>query len=635
MATDPDVLIASAIDRANSTASDAASAISAINVSFGTVGEPDGATLPLRQYPDYVRPSSDNTVTPVYEPPEAPLPSTPSLRSVGTVAMPVFPARPDEIVTSDLFNQVAPTSNIPDWNEAEPDLIVDDLIAEMSAIATPTIREFDFPALSALSIRDTPAIDIPAYDAPQAPDALIDPSNYANDFQASYERMSPDMQAFINDYVTNTLNTYCPGFVAARDTLEGKLQSGMTGTVLPDEIESAMFTRARGRVENEFTGVERGLIESYATRGFNAPPGAVMAGIHAGRLKGAEALANQATDIYIDRKKMEVQHLQFVMGLAATYVQSIFQLTVQYAEAGGRVIQYATAFAAEKTEKSIKVYEHLIERSKLAIAIMEQLGRQYEVKLKAALAGLDGYKLELEVEKSKKEVEIAQIKAIESQISAQEINVRLYTALIDAIQKKGGLEELKLKGYQIRSDVFKTRIQAQVAGFDVYKASLDGDKAKLEGRMTKLKLYETELQAIKTELEANIQAVQSTIEANKSDIAIYQADADVYKLSASVALQKFSQMAELKKLGQTIYATELQGSIDIFKAETAQIAAITESILREYEGRIKSFATSGELNLEYMKIHQQSAIAIGQLSASIAAAASGSVNAMASTAATA
>lgn len=629
MAIDPDALISAAIARADATAADARSAISDIAVDAPRAGSVGGVNISTN-YPSYVKPVADNTVTPVYEPPAASLPNAPVLRSVGSVAIPVFPTKPSDIVTNDLFTQVAPTANIPDWNEAEPALIVDQLIAEMSAIAAPVIRQFDFPVLSALSIRATPTLDIPAYDAPVAPDTLIDPENYAERMQESYDRMVPEMQNWVNDHVTNTLATYCPGLAVARDALEGKIQDGLNGTVLPDAIEAAMFTRARGRIENEFNVVEQGLLESYATRGFNAPPGAVMSGMQIGRLKGAEALANQATDIYIERRKMEVQHLQFVMGLANTYVLAVFNLTVQYAEAGGRTIQYATAFAAEKTEKLIKVYEHLVERSKLVIAVMDVLGRQYDSKLKAALAVMEGFKLELEAEKAKKDVEIAQIKAIESQINAQEVNVRLYSALIDAIQKKGGLEELKLKGYQIRSDVYRTRIQAQVAGFDVYKASLDGDKAKLDGRLTSLTIYETQLKAVIAELDANVKSVGSVIQANESDIKVFEAGAEVYKLSANVALQKFTQMAELKKLGQTIYATELQGGIDIFKAETAQVASINDSILRSYEGFVKSFMATQEIDVEYLKIHQQAAIAIGTLSASIAAAASGSVNAMAS-----
>lgn len=632
MAIDPEQLINAAISRADATQAAAQAAINDIGTNRTTYfGAPTVDIFPyLRGFPDYKKPNAENSPSPIYESPEAPLPDAPTFEAVDKIAKPQFPTKPSKVVISDLFNQQAPSMTIPDWNETEPDLMVDSLVDEMNDLVKPVLKEFDFPVLSALSLRDAPTITVPAYDAPVAPTALTDPSAYNTDFQDTYNQMTPDMQAFINDTVNSRLSAYCPGFATTRSLLETKLQDGMNSTVLPDQIESAMFTRARGRVEKEYAALEANIYAEGEKRGFFNAPGEIKGRAFQARLDSAGALSNQANEVYIDRKKMEVQHLQFVMGLSSSYVSTIFNLTVQYADAAGKTMQMATAFSSEKTDKLMKVYEHMIEKAKLAIAVMDELGKQYDTRLKAALAELEGFKLELEAEKAKKDVEIAQVQAIESQIRAQDNNVKLYSALIDAIARKGALEELKIKGYTVRSDVFKNRVQAQIAGFDVYKAALDGDKSKLEARLTDYKLYETELKAVDMELEANIKSVQSVIESNKAELQVFAAGSEVYKLSAQAALQKFTQLAEVKKLAQAIYKTELEGGINIFEAESKQVASIIEAVLREYEGRIRSFVSTGGLNMEQVKLQQQASVAVAELSSHVAAAASGAVNSMVS-----
>lgn len=630
MSIDPELLVSNAIARADSTAASAEQAIDDIKSHRISYSYGPTVNVDFNGFPNYVKPATDKTPFPVYETPAAALPVTPVLKAVSDVTVPAFPDAPSAIVTSDLFKQQSPSTNIPDWTEADPELMIDSLISEMNAIAKPVIDDFEFPALSAMVLRDAPSLSIPGYSAPLTPDTLIEPINYSNDFQANYNRMLPEMQGFINDKVASTLDTYCPGFTSTRNALDAKLSAGLTSTVLPDQIENAMFTRANARAAVEYDAAIYDSFDEFTKSGLMQPPGLAVGRQFEAKMKKAGSLANQANEIYMDRKKMEVQHLQFVMGLASTYRQTVLQLTVQYAEMMGKTIQYATAFSAEKTDRLIKVYDHLIERQRMIIAVMDVLGRQFEIRLKAALAELDGFKLELEAEKAKKDVENAQVQAIESRIRAQDNKVKLYSELISAISKKGALEELKIKGYDIRANAYKTRLQAQLAGFDVYKASLEGDKAKLDGRMTSYTIYEAQLKAVTAELDAHFKSAQNTIEANRSKVQAFEAGASVYKMSAEAALQKFTQLAEIKKLGQSIYSTELNAGIEVFKAETQQVTAKIDAVLREYEGRIKSFVSSGELNLENSKMNQQAAIAVATLSGDIAAAASGAINSMAS-----
>ncbi|MDD4995816.1 MAG: hypothetical protein PHW53_05140 [Patescibacteria group bacterium] len=632
MAIDPEVIISAALARADEFSGAASAALGQINTSTGIQGAINSPNVnPVIQ--PYSPPSRDSTPTPVYEPPITALPVAPELADVATIAKPVFPGAPT-LATSGLFTQVAPSANIPSWNEAEPDLRVDALVAEMDSLLLPVLRQFDFPDITPLAIADAPTLTLPGYDAPVAPDAIRDPNNYAAEMEARYNAALPEIQAFIDDKVSTWIATYAPEYQSHLSQLAAKITSGMDATVLPDQIEAAMYTRARGRIEQEFHAAEQGLLETYSKRGFYEPPGALLAGLRAGRMKGAEALANTSTDIYIERRKTEVQHLQFIMNLASSQIQSVRSLAVQYAGIIGNSVSQAISYSNQVGEMSIKVYEHLASKANLAIAVMNALGNQYEIRLKAALSALDGYKLQLEAEKAKKDVEIAQLSVIEAQIKTQELEISRYSAVIEAIGRKANVEELKLKGYTTRADVFKTQIQSQVAGFDVYKAALAGDQSKLDGELSKLKIYESQLKAIELELEANIKSTESTIATNDAKIKVFENHADVYKLDLESALKRFAALVEVKKLGQAIYGTEVDAAVRVFEGHLQVPKILADAVLREYEGRVRAAESATRVTVERAKIAQTGSIAIADGFCSIAAASIGSTNSVVSAAST-
>ncbi len=581
--------------------------------------------------PEYVTPVKDATAMPVYEPPLAPLPTAPNLAPIGAITMPVARTEPT-LNTSGLFQQVAPSANLPDFNEAEPDLHITELVAEMDAIAAPVLQTIDIPTLTLLNIRDTPTLDLPTYVAPAAPDALRDPVDYGAAMEATYSKMLPEMQAFIDDKVSVWVTQYSPEYADWTTLLQAKVTAALSGEVLPDQFETAMYTRARGRIEQEFQTTEQGLLETYSKRGFFEPPGALLAGLHAGRLKGAESLANTSTDIYIERRKTEVQHMQFVMNLASTQIQSVRNFAIAYAGVVGNSIQQSVNYASSVTDKLTKIYDHLIARAEMSIKIMEALNAQYEVKLKAALSALDGFRLELEAEKTKKDVEIAQLQFVESQIKIQELEVQRYSALIDAVAKKSAMEELKLKGYEIRSDIFKNTTNAKLAAFDVYKASIDGDKAKMEGEKLKLEVYEELIKTDQINLESQVKAMEATEKANNAQIEIFRAGGEVYKLDSEAALTKFNAYAEVKKLTQSIYGQELNNAIESFKANLEIPKVLMNAMIEQYKLSVQAAISEAELDIKKLSISERaSEQAVGAYQA-MASSALGSLNSVVSSA---
>lgn len=581
--------------------------------------------------PAYVSPVQESVAMPVYVPPNAVLPTAPVLTDVGAITMPAERVEPT-LNTSGLFQQVAPSSNLPDFNEAEPDLAIDSLVAEMTALAEPTLTAFSFPTISSLTLPTAPTLTLPNFDAVATPDSVRDPVDYAANFDTKYHQMSPEMQAWVDDKTNTWVSTYAPEYSPWVISLQAKVTDGMAGTVLPDQFEAAMFVRAQGRIEREFTATENGAYTTFAKSGFMEPPGRATSAALMSRWKGNDALANQATDIYIERRKTEVQHLQFIMNLASSQIQSVRNAAISYAQTVGQNMQLAVQYANNITEKLEKVFDHLIARAQLQVSIMQALSAQYEVKLKAALSALEGYKLSLEAERLKTEVDVARINAIEAQIRAETLTVQRYSALVEAITKKGALEELKLKGYSIRADIFKNKTNAQVAGFEMYNAALRGDQSKLEGELSKVKIFENQINMDKLRLDAQIQQITATTASNKAKTEVFDSGAEVYKLGIQTALQKFTAEADVKKLAQSIYGQELSNAIEKYKVGLEMPKIMMEAILKQYQLQVEAAIETAKIEIQKLSISERaSEQAVGAYQA-MASSALGSLNTMASSA---
>jgi hypothetical protein len=632
-----DNLIANAESRANSYSGFAGGAINQVR-SF--IDEKDISLVPpidfeaaliAAEVPPYARPIQAGVPTPVYVDPPVPIPTAPSLINIGSIDQPA--ARTEPVInTSGLFLHPTPSSNLPTIDETPPDLHVDQLVAELNQLVAPRISDLEFPEIHEFTLGAAPVVTLPEYDAPAAPDAVRDPREYGDSFESAYARMVPEMQAFVDDKVSTWVATYAPEYTSWVTALEAKVTAGMNGGALPDQFEAAMITRARGRVQEEFDSANNTAFNQFKRSGFMEPPGVLNSNILQLRIKNAAALANQSTDIYIERRKTEVQHAQFSMNLASSQITAVRNTAISYIQSigdnMGRAVQYANSLG----EQMGKVFEHLVARSKLSIDILNAIGVQYEVKLKAALSAHEGYRLALESEKIRTDVDLAKVRQIEAQLNAEGQNITRYSAIVDTVVKKASVEELKTKEYGIRSEIFGNKIKAQIASYDVYKAAMDGDQSKLDGELSKLKVFESLLNMDNLRLDAQVKHIAAQVAGNDGRIQVFKAYADVYRQGADIAITKFTAQAEVKKLAQALYGQELTNAIEQFKVGLELPKLLIDSIIRQYQARMQGAIAELNGRVEQLSIAERGAAAGASAAASIASAALGSLNTVASSA---
>jgi len=129
---------------------------------------------------------ADNTPMPVYEAPAGVMPDAPTLVALHGIDIPVLPTVPT-LTTSGLFDQQAPSSVMPDWNEANPALHVDEIYNELAALAAPLFTDVNILSITPLTLRTAPSLVLPNYESLAAPEDIPAPTNYADYMQAKYD----------------------------------------------------------------------------------------------------------------------------------------------------------------------------------------------------------------------------------------------------------------------------------------------------------------------------------------------------------------------------------------------------------------------------------------------------------------
>ena len=630
-----EAVIDAAVSRANAFSSLAGEATEAIARAGRNVYiNPNLLEIPETQFNAVlVRPDADTTPMPAYDAPTTPYPTTPTLVDLHSVTVPSFSAAPT-ISTEGLFGQTPPSSVMPDWNEANPDLRVDDIYNDLVALAAPILTDVDLPEITPLTLPTMPGFDLPSYEVIAAPEDIPATVDYATYLDAKYTAMLPEVQAFVDDAAARWMAQYAPEFQEQRAALNAKLINGLDNSVLPDQFETAMYVRAQSRAEREFRAAEEAVLSNPEIRGFLVPPAAITSGLNKSRLSAAGSLATQSTEVYIERRKSEVQHLQFVMNLLGQQVSSVRTAVIQLLQVGLETTKQVFSMADTITNKLVIRFEHERSRHEFSLAVMKALNEQYEVQLKAALSGLEGYKLELQALELQKNVEIKVLDAAKVKVDIQQLLVTRYSAMVDAIAKRAVVDELKIKEYGIRADVFKTNIQARLAAFEAYKAAIDGDKAKLQGELAKLEVYNSQIKAAELKLEAETKVLGADVQVNTARLAQFTGQLDAYKIASQVALQKFTAGAEIKKMGLDIYKTNLQANIAAYEGELKLDLAWAETQIATFKANSDKWIAAMQLEQKYADQNIQKAIAVASSYSNIASSSASAAQGMASVAAT-
>lgn len=243
------------------------------------------------------------------------------------------------------------------------------------------------------------------------------------------------------------------------------------GTGLHPYIEQALFDRARGR-EDVLAG--KAVDEAHGTfaaRGYELPPGALVATIDAIRERNQAAGSAMARDILASSAQWEIENLRTAMAQGVALETVLIGLHNSAADRSLRLAQ--ARVDAEMAQYGVLVA--IFNAKQQARTIRVQL---YEAQLRAALAPLEAIKLAIEAESLKGTINEQLTRQYAAAQDAARLIIERYRAEIQGAQAQSDLERSRIEIYRADVDAWKARIDARKVEFEAYGEHVRGEVAK-------------------------------------------------------------------------------------------------------------------------------------------------------------
>jgi len=337
----------------------------------------------------------------------------------------------------------------------------------------PEEPEFSFTRPTPPSCGDFEGVTIPVITMPDPP-ADIEAASFIYNEPNYYSQLLEDLKAALLAYVQNG------------------------GTGLADNVEAAIWARARARKDLLNARVYDEALNFFAARGFTLPPGAL-----AGRL--TEALQEQLRadaqinyEIMIEQAKLAQKNTHFT-------ITSSVQLEGQ------------------EREYFDKIAGRAFQKAKVLVDVIINL---YNAKMSGYIARMEGKKAEISIARMRGELVIAAnkntVEIFQAMVSKFEAELRAEIGIIEAI---GRIYGYQIAGYTGKAQVAIADLNAKV---EVFKGRITQSS-----NQTRLSIMEAEI------------LLSSYIEAAKVQVAATEGAANVSAQLAASALSAVNASASV------------------------------------------------------------------------------------------
>ncbi|WP_180175485.1 hypothetical protein [Acinetobacter sp. YH12025] len=456
----------------------------------------------------------------------------------------------------------------------------------------------DAPVLDMPEMDELKQIEIPVFEFPELPDfdgvpPSISEITVPNVF---IDWKEPEYKSEVLDELSHYIK---------KGIVEG-------GTGLPPPIEDALFSRARTRESRETSRAVQEAMNDWSTRNFSMPPGMLVKQVATIREQGQLRAGELNRDILIEATKMEIEQIRFLVQQG----MSLEQITTNiFNNVTNRLFEIAR-FNAESQISVFNAQIAFFNAQNEAFGILTGL---YKTKLDGAIAKLTAYKT-----------------AVDAQVAVGQINeqyVQVYRAKMDAVLSNVEVYKALVQGASVRSDVIKSQFDAFRADVQAYSEQINAEKVKVDayeaqirGETSKAGLFDAQARAYASTIQgvqakANVkgQQIQLKMEAARVWIGKYQADLEAYKAELQANLSEVQQ--NTAAFSAEVDAWRATAGMEVSQAEmqsryadmnTRTNIAYAEMQLKEYEAKMQKAIQEANIALE-------SAKAMGQYTAQLAA----------------
>lgn len=307
---------------------------------------------------------------------------------------------------------------------------------------------------------------------------------------------------------------------------------------LPEDMEDAIWAKARQQESATFDQEVTRLKATYARMGFNANTKGLVDGVREAYNKLHASLATISRDQAAKRAELYVSHREQALQLLTNIAGTTLDFMTQYANRALDAAKYAV-------QSKIDIFRTRVEHANLVITI-------YNAKVQAFMARLSAIRESLALEKARVEIALSTLQVNQQQIDVYRTKVEAAKTIIDifnsevrAFEAANNVEIQKLNAYrteidasiaemQINKDkigLYTAQVDAEMAPLRIAQAKVDIEKAKLSTTAINVDVERSKIDVFKTQIQARM----SEIDAYRSQVQAVQSQAELEKTKAEVS----------------------------------------------------------------------------------------------------
>jgi len=534
------------------------------------------------------------------------IPTAPSLNlTIDQIDRPIF-----DVAKFDGVIPTIPLIELP----ADPDLILK---------AAPIIKDIDLGDLDEV----VPA-EFNAEFNEVAPEYNAD---LADEYAGGYEKSLPVIQNFIDNQMDAWAVKNAPNYHANRDLLENKIMHDMVdGKAMGEGFETALYNRARARVERERDRGEHDLNGSHSKRGFTLPPGSVSAGRNKLHQASADAIATQATELSIERAKYEIQHKQFVMQLSQDLHKHVQGMALQYAGILLTINQQALDSAKEVAAMVAKNYELLLNRYTEVAKVYAIQVSVYEIELKASLSKVEVFKARAQAAKIAADVDATKLTVYDKELQFELTKVDIYKAKLAGINAKVAISKQQIDAYGVQAQAYVSTVKGKEAEFSAYSAAIRGEESKVKVEVLKVDAFKAEVDGALAQASVDKTRASIVTEFNKAEAAVHQSKVSAFTANANAEASRLSSESNAFRAKADGHRARADVTVANSRARISNEELKLKAITADWQVSSSENISAGELAVKRATSIAQIGVSAGNSFASMASSAMSSQNTMTS-----
>lgn len=397
------------------------------------------------------------------------------------------------------------------------------------------------------------------------------------------------------------------------DELSAYIREGMQGgTGLPAPIEEALFNRSRTRESRETSRAVQEAVNDWSTRNFSMPPGMLVKQVASIREQGQLKASELNRDILIEASKMEIEQIRFLVQQG----MSLEQLTINiFNNFANRLFEVAKFNA----ESQISVFNAQIAFFNAQNEAFNVLSGVYKTKLDGALAKLSAYKTAVDAQVAIGQVNEQYVQVFKAKMDAVLSNVEVYKALVQGASVRADVIKNQFDSYRSDVQAYSEQINAEKVKVDAYEAQVRGETTKASLFDTQARAYASTIQGVQAKADVKGKQIQLKMEAARVWISKYQSDLEAYKAELQANLSEVQQ--NTAAFSAEVDAWRATAGMEVSQAEMQSRYADmnTRTNIAYAEMQLKEYETKMQKAIQEANIALESAKAMGQYTAQLAA----------------